>query len=248
MTTIDEVILKLDSIVEKCKNENLKAGYFAVLYRLVTIQVKKGMEQGEFEDNPRMEKLDVNFASRYIEAFEAYYSKQPTTQSWKEAFDAVDHSNCILLQHLLLGINAHINLDLGIAVAETSPGSALETIHKDFNKINDILASMVAGVKARISKVSFLFGWIIHLARKKDEILLNFGIDIAREGAWAFAGTYNIAADKSGSIRERDVKIAVIADGMIHTGRWLSFLLKIIRWGECRPVKKIMEILETTNA
>ncbi len=245
MTTIDEVILKMDEIVEKCKQQNLRTGYFAILYRLVTIRIKQGIDDEEFEDNPRMETLDVIFALRFIEAFEAYYSQQPTTLSWKQAFDAVENDKLIIMQHLFLGINAHINLDLGIAAALTVQGKPLYGIHNDFNKINDILASLVDGVKLNISRVSILFGILIGLAKGKDEILLNFSIEIAREGAWKFAGEFYNSPDKEQCIRERDARIAILAGGLVNTGKWLSFLIRIIRFGEYKSIKHTMEILES---
>jgi hypothetical protein len=43
-------------------------------------------------------------------------------------------------------MNAHINLDLGIAAAQVAPGPALPALHTDFLCINAILASVVATV------------------------------------------------------------------------------------------------------
>lgn len=40
-TSIDEVIAQLSAIVEWSKQNNSRMGYFAALYRKVTIQVKK---------------------------------------------------------------------------------------------------------------------------------------------------------------------------------------------------------------
>jgi hypothetical protein len=41
-----------------------------------------------------------------------------------------------------MGINTHINLDLAIAAALTSPGTAIYSLEKDFNKINDVISSL----------------------------------------------------------------------------------------------------------
>ena len=44
----------------------------------------------------------------------------------------------------MIGMNAHINLDLGIAAATVAPTPAeLEALHADFNRINDVLARLV---------------------------------------------------------------------------------------------------------
>ena len=122
--TIDQVIQQLDDIVDWSLSHNSRLGYFAALYRKVTLKVKEGINTGFFEDGPRMERLDVIFADRYLEAFEQNQKKIPPTRSWQFAFETCKRWWPIVLQHLLLGMNAHINLDLGIAAARTSPGQA----------------------------------------------------------------------------------------------------------------------------
>jgi hypothetical protein len=57
--TIDEVLAELDQIILRARNERDRLGFFATLYRNVTIKVKEGIAARLFEDGPRMEKLDV---------------------------------------------------------------------------------------------------------------------------------------------------------------------------------------------
>lgn len=245
MSSIREVIQKMDEIVDLCKRKRLKAGYFAVLYRYVTIRIKEGIERGEFDDNHRMEILDTIFAQRFFDAFDAYYdnSGQEITQSWDCAFLAAESNNYLVMQHLLLGINAHINLDLGIAAAETMEGQDLDQIRSDYNKINAILASLVESVKTNISRVSLFFGPLIRLVKGRDEMLVNFSIVTARDGAWRFAHRYALAKDKNMAIQARDIKIAYLANCLTDTGPRLSFLIKIIRLGEFRSLPSKMDRL-----
>lgn len=239
MSSIDDVIAKMDAIVDQCKEENLRAGYFAVLYRFVTIRIKLGIETDEFDDGERMEQLDTIFARRFFDAYDAYYNSAdgPVSQSWKHAFDSARSDDYIIMQHLLLGINAHINLDLGIAAAETMEGKDIELIHKDYNRINAILASLVDDVTSNLSRVSLFFGPMIKLAQGRDEMLVAFSIKIARDGAWEFAKEYAAAQNKELVIRERDEKIADLARQLTHTGSFLSFIIKIIRFGEFRSLQ-----------
>ncbi|MGH2645477.1 MAG: DUF5995 family protein, partial [Chitinophagaceae bacterium] len=113
--SIEEVISYLDKIIQSCKEKSSRMGYFASLYRAMTAGVQTGIAQGAFEDGPRMERLDVTFANRYLDAYTTYISGKQTTHSWMHAFVASEQTNLTVVQHLLLGINAHINLDLGIA-------------------------------------------------------------------------------------------------------------------------------------
>ncbi|CAN0563847.1 unnamed protein product, partial [Laminaria digitata] len=71
-TTIDEVILALDEIIAHAKRDASRLGYFAALYRRVTIKIKEGIASGIYEDPERMEQLDVIFANRYLTAYRAY--------------------------------------------------------------------------------------------------------------------------------------------------------------------------------
>jgi hypothetical protein len=171
--TIDEVVSTLDKIVADCKLRNDALGYFAVLYRKVTLRVKKGISQNEFENNLRMEQLDVTFANRYFEAYDAYQKKQPYSDSWKTAFEASKEKGHIILQHILLGINAHINLDLGIAAYDTVGNNSVQTIQKDFNDINRVLSELVDEVKNKMAQMSPIFKFLMPLANKKEEILIK---------------------------------------------------------------------------
>ncbi|MER7693237.1 DUF5995 family protein [Streptomyces sp. NPDC097610] len=57
-----------------------------------------------------------------------------------------DDADTIIVQHLPLGLNAHLSLDLAIAAARTSPGEAIHALRRGFLLINDIPARIVLGV------------------------------------------------------------------------------------------------------
>lgn len=84
--TIDDVISALDEIIKDAEKNNDPLGYFAALYQKVTVIVKQGINNQDFDDNPRMEKLDVVFAKRYIDALIAWKSGEPVTHSWEKTF------------------------------------------------------------------------------------------------------------------------------------------------------------------
>ena len=66
-TDIDGVIQQLDVIIDWAHRHKSRLGYFAALYRKVTLKVKEGISEGFFEDGERMERLDVVFANRYLD-------------------------------------------------------------------------------------------------------------------------------------------------------------------------------------
>jgi hypothetical protein len=239
--TIDEVIAQLEAVIDYCKKNNSRAGYFAMLYYCVTCRVKKGILNNEFENGPRMERLDVFFAGRYLQAWHEWRTGGKPTQSWATAFKAVTDVPGIVLQHLLLGINAHINLDLGIATVETMAGQQLDGIEKDFNAINTLLASMIGATKACLSKINPLM-YLLKLQKGNlDDLLVQFSIDEARKGAWAFAV---LLSEKTGTayaecIAARDSKIAELANNLAYPDSGLlRFTVKIIRLFESSNIEK----------
>ncbi|WP_442844585.1 DUF5995 family protein [Leeuwenhoekiella sp. H156] len=243
-TTIDEVITELDAIIAFEKQQNSCLAFFPILYNKVTKRIKAGIAANEFDNNARMEKLDVLFANRYIEAYHAYKEGKKPTQSWANAFK-IDEA--MVMQHLLLGINAHINLDLGIAAALTTGDDHLADLETDFNKINAVLASMVADVKDRIGQVSPLFKLLELVGKGKEDKLVSFSINVARDGAWLFANEYAAAVNKADAIGKRDVVIATLADKIVNPkSKLLQVVAKVVRFFEVKEVRKVAAVLEAS--
>jgi hypothetical protein len=231
LTTIDEVISILEIIIQKSEQTNDPAGYFAALYRKVTIKVKEGIAAGSFEDGPRMEQLDVTFARRYIDAYFSFKKGEPTTLSWQKAFDFSTHYQPIVLQHLLLGINAHINLDLGVVANEISKSGNSAGMENDFNRINEILSSLVYEVEEDLAAVWPTFKIILKLAGKVDDFMVDFSMKLARDGAWKFANQLSATPDDQihSSIEERDQRVTAKASIVTKPGLVASIVLFIIR-------------------
>lgn len=230
--TIDEVIAKLDDIITESIHANSTNGYFAALYRKVTIRVKEKLGTGFFDDDARMEELDVVFANRYLEAYSNYQLEDPVSASWKVAFEASQHDHLIVLQHLFLGMNAHINLDLGIAAVEVANGDIL-SLKSDFNRINELLGQLLDEVQKDLIQIVPWLKYPISWFHKIDDILANFSMETARKGAWTFALELSIC--KGGydeAIALRDTKVANVANVIIKHGRFIRFLIKLIRWSE----------------
>ena len=243
--SIDEVLARLDEIIATARRERQRFGYFAMLYRNVTAEVKAGIAAGRFENGARMERLDVIFANRYLEAYEQYRNAQQSSLVWQTAFAASANWRPLILQHVLLGINAHINFDLGIAAAETSPGDELPALKNDFNEINNILASMIDEVQRRIGTVSPFLALLDHTGGRSDEAVIKFSLQIARRAAWK-AATQLAAAN----VNERERLIATLdrqanklANRISQPGRWLSFVALIIRSAETASVDTVLDAL-----
>ena len=238
-TTIDEVIDQLSDIIQWAKQNNSPLGYFPALYRRVTILVKQKIAENHFDDGPRMETLDVIFANRYIDAFHKHQHKLEITNSWKLAFEAGQSYWPIVLQHLLLGMNAHINLDLGIAAATVCRGNDIESLRNDFNRINALLASLVDQVEDQLSSVWPILKVLDWVGGRTDESLINFSIDIARMQAWEVAKTFAKTPQSAWpeEIEALDEQIAKIGQKVYQPGKLIGFVTKLVRLSEIGSVK-----------
>lgn len=234
INTIDDVIATLEAIILESEANNSTLGYFAALYLKVTRKVKAGILAGDFEDGPRMERLDVTFAKRYIDAYYAHQRGEATTQSWQEAFTLAEGYWPIVLQHLLSGMNAHINLDLGIASAEVMQDKNIQDLHGDFNRINTILAALVNEVQQELAAIWPRLHWILRKTKSVDKFLTDFSMETARDGAWRFAlSLAAISPDQlPQAIHQRDSKIAEVACLISDPGWLISLAFKFIRLGE----------------
>jgi uncharacterized protein DUF5995 len=243
---IDEVIARLTDIVDISRQDSSRLGYFAALYRKVTISVKQGILNGRFENGARMERLDVNFASRYLEAYDLRRKGETPNASWQVSFEAAERWRPLVLQHLLLGINAHINLDLGVAAAETSPGDQLASLKHDFDMINKLLAGLVQPVQDQIGEVSPWIGFLEKIDPSADDAIINFSLDRARASAWNFAVRLNALGENEriAVIKQRDQEIATLGRLVYKPpGVFLNLGLLAIRLRESNEVARVIDTL-----
>lgn len=238
---IDGVIERLGAIIEDCIARQDRLGYFAALYNRVTLAVKEGIAKGEFDDGARMERLDVIFASRYIAAYEAYRAGELPSAAWFKAFNAAQSSDHIVLQHLLAGMNAHINLDLGIAAARTASGSELPGLEPDFDRINSVLAALTPVVEQELDQTSPLFDRLTQLAPKLELKMVGFSMQNARDTAWAFAQELAPLRHlpQVARMAARDAAAALLADMVLNDG----VVVKMIRARESQDVAHNIQVL-----
>jgi hypothetical protein len=244
--TIEKVVTHLDEIIEWSKHKQSRIGYFATLYRKMTIAVQRGIENNSFEDGHRMELVDCIFANRYLQAWEAYINKKRCRNAWCIAFDACHKNNLIVLQHLILGVNTHINLDLGIAAAEACPGDKIYDLQNDFEKINDVITTVSQGVQDTLAKVWFPLRALERISNSKEKAVLNFSINTARKCSWANAIALSFAGPeaKDNYINRMDETVCVIANRIKNPGIGISFLLKPVLLMESKDVSGIIHLLE----
>jgi hypothetical protein len=250
VTTIKDVIDALQSIIDWSIRVESRLGYFAALYKRITIAVATAITQGVFENGPRMEKFDVAFAVRYFDAVNGHFHPGQfprPTRSWQVTFDGAQRPQPIIVQHMFVGVVAHILLDLGIVAREISP--RLPIFRNDFNTINAVLASQISGVVEDINELSPALADVYAVLQQHQIFVINEAVRNLRDSAWRF-GTL-LAAEpafaRPPTIWVRDRQVAsqeeLIYDPPSLTGL-IATMLHTVGERESRDIVKNLRVLD----
>src|SRR5690606_25056180 len=183
--------------------------------------------------------------NRYFDAYTAFRAGSPVSRSWQTAFLATTDSNLTIVQHLLLGINAHINLDLGVAAAGISTPETIAALHPDFQRINDTIGIEYNSLQSKLSRISWLMIFIAQLDTEKTDALINFSISKARDTAWANAQILCHASPViyTQAMDTTDNLVGTIAQRIHAPGKVAGFLFKWIRKAEQKDIANNLRIL-----
>jgi hypothetical protein len=184
---IDDVVRNLDQIIDWAIREQSTIGYFAVMYKRSTVTIRDALNEGRFIDRPLMEHFAVVFAQRYFDALNAYFlpaEYKGLTLPWEVVFVGQELGHSTMLQHMVAGLNAHIQFDLGTVTADIVPNT-LDKFEHDFKLINELVAGQVSGmlrVVHRLSPVIHWTRWLVPAPRLIARVLRKF-----RKSCWFFA-------------------------------------------------------------
>lgn len=243
--TIQEVLDQLDEIIENCITTNNRLGLFAYIYRRTTAEIQTEILRQSFEDNERLERMDVEFANLYLDAYRNYHEGKAASKSWEFAFMAKDEPLTIL-QHIMMGINTHINLDLAIATSISMTNQKLTDIENDFTKVNDILFNITNEMQDRLSRVSPLMFLLDIAGKNTDEKIIDFSMRKAREQSWNSANLlWGLGSQNKDAIAGIDQLVLKLANHIKSPrSRVVGFTLKTIARLEEKNVGKIISRLQ----
>ncbi len=244
-TTIDGVILRLEQGAREAQQRGSRGGYFAALYAQMTRAIRDNIQAGTFDDGPRMERLDVAFANRYFAALDAARSEVPLAQSWRDTFAAEKSDQHLVMQHLLLGINAHINFDLGVATAEITRAEDLASLEDDFMRVNAILSDLIDEIQKRINTISCGFRLIDLIGARLDEAVFQFSLRKSRDWAWQVSQELVVLAppERALKLTHIDGLIAKLGQKIVHPGLFAGGAIFLLRLVEKKNVARNIEIL-----
>ena len=169
---------------------------FLSCYALMTRNMLDALDAGEFADAAWVAHLLHHFAGYYFDALDAYEAGAVHAPAvWRCAHDAARRSNTPAISLLLLGVNAHINYDLVLAVADLLesewPSLSVEERHaryEDFCRVNDTIGGTIDSVQDGIlDKREPIMALVDTLLGPVDEWLVSRGITEWREEVWGHA-------------------------------------------------------------
>ncbi|MGD9703567.1 MAG: DUF5995 family protein [Acidimicrobiia bacterium] len=243
--TFEATVHALEAAMADCSARDDRAGYFAAMYLAVTRTVQARAAAGRFDDPARMERFVAHFAGRYLDAYDGWRAGRPIAASWTIAFRTSRRWRPIALQHLLLGMNAHINLDLGVTAAEFAGVDGLATVRRDFDAINHVLADLVDACQSAVGTVSPWIDLADRVSGPGDEAIVRFSLVAARRQAWRAAERLAElqGADRDRAATEIDEAAARIGRCVCNPGLRGNLVLLIVRMRERARPREVIRIL-----
>jgi hypothetical protein len=188
---IDALIERMEALLEPLQAADDPRQYFHATYLRTTIAVSKAIRGGGFTDPYWTERWDVTFASLYLDALEVAMSGGQPTRPWQIAFGAP--RDLPALNHVLLGMNAHINFDLPQALLavitdeEFDIPALMATREEDHRAIDRVLASRVAAEDDELVSISGTGSVLNRLLRPLNRRGSQRFLRESRQKVWANA-------------------------------------------------------------
>jgi hypothetical protein len=242
---VDGVIVALTRVVEEARETAHRRGYFAAVYRAMTQAVRDGIEADFFDDGPRMARFVKTFADRYLDALALFRAGIRPTRVWDACFECNERSDRLILQQLVVGMNAHINLDLGVAAAEVTQGTDIRSMKADFERINALIASLLDPIQSAVGRFSPLLDLLWKVSDRPDDEVLNFSFRVAREQAWQQAVVLagQTPGDRPATIQAFDRSAVLLARLVGDPGFLLGRAVSIVRHTEREDVPAVIDTL-----
>ncbi len=219
-----DVLARMQVLLSVWEESADRRDIFLRCYRMMTANMYAAIGRRCFEDSAWVERLLRRFAEYYFDALAAWETDATHAPSvWQRAHESTRHPDAAILQHLLLGVNAHINYDLVLTVDELLAGEWHAMLphertarHRDYCEVNAIIASTIDAVQDDILSPSIpLASLLDRMMGRLDEYLISRLITAWRDQTWDSAIELRSAADdpaRRAVIRSVEMRALRMAD------------------------------------
>ncbi len=153
------VLVAMSALLEDLEAAGDPRRFFLAAYARTTAAVAEAITEASFEDPVWVDRWDVAFADLYLDALAAHDGDPSSApRPWRTAFGAPERLSP--LQHVLLGINAHVNYDLPqaliavISEEDFTRPLVMARRRRDHERIDAVLSSRVAAEDAALTESS----------------------------------------------------------------------------------------------
>jgi len=171
-----------------------RAGDWRAVFAKTYLRTTEGIlaaiaKGGIFENPPWIVELDCEFAHRYFDAFDLHEAGGECPRPWQLAFSSAIAKRTLIIQDILLGMNAHINYDLPYSLRATIPtgiaDEELDVYRRDNLILNAVLASSIDAVQREVAdQYDFLLNAADAALCDSDEVFAGELIRAWRARSW----------------------------------------------------------------
>ncbi len=211
---------RMQAQLQQWEQASDRRAVFLTCYSMMTQNMLSALDDGIFIDPSWVLRLLDHFADYYFHALETYETGETVPpEIWKFTFDVANHHSTHALQNLLLGVNAHINYDLVMALAdELEPEWSQLTPdqrrlrYQDHCHVNEIIARTIDAVQDEVLEKQSLVMEVVDISMGRlDEWLVTKLIAHWRDQVWEKAVRRVEVASEEGreSQRRQDEAISL---------------------------------------
>lgn len=198
--TIDDALECMKVALGIFHDANDRSAVFMRTYQIITRNVRDAIRgQNEFDnriffDPQWVSRLSGRFATLYFRSLLTFFKPPEVERAWKIAHAATRDKHVGVTQDVLLGINAHINYDLPLALYQNflahgdhtqASTSWLYRRKFDHDQVNNILMRSIPEVQRTLgAEYGGLLGLIGKALLTLDDSLSELGLKYYRERVW----------------------------------------------------------------
>lgn len=188
--SVAAAVERLSELETRLRTRGDRRAVFLTIYERMTRAVRDGIDGGRFADAAWMRDYTTTFANYYRRAFLAFERGrlEAVPDPWRVAFGTASREDRFVVQDAFLGVNAHINYDLALALRDVGIDPDRRQKFADHRAIDDILARLVDAQQTALAElyapevddIDSLFG-------RLDETLTLRSLTAGRQRAWRTA-------------------------------------------------------------
>lgn len=186
-TSVEETDRTLHELERLFRERGDRRAVFLTVYARVTREVAAGIERGEFEDPAWVAEYLVTFADFYRRALYDFETgnEDALPNAWRFFFRATGTDDSLVVQNAVLGVNAHVNYDLALALRTVGIDSDRAAKYRDHRRINEVLWRLVDETVDRLARTYAPgIATVADLSGPLAEGLWVLALAVGREGAW----------------------------------------------------------------